>query len=102
MSKQQDELRIVEVPDKEYGKRYKLIGADNKVIGMYLFLHNAEKLFESIESHTNSAVQAALDKVEATNLKGMYIDPHKTAGVLVAEHRIVVQNTIEEVRKDYE
>jgi len=91
MSKQQDELRE-KIRDEFNRFSYSVLGDYD---GM-------PRSVDAIEKIINSEVQAVLDKVEATNLKGMHIAPHKTASVLVAEHRIDVQNIIEEVRKDYE
>jgi len=105
MSKQQDELRRVSIEsmDTALDKLIEwILGHDENELANIDFRKIKREVLITAEAAIDSEVQAALDRVEASNLKGMYIDPHKTAGVLVAEHRIDVQNVIEEVRKDYE
>lgn len=63
--------------------------------------YTVDEIMPLLKSHTNSEVRAVLDRLEAVNTKGMFIDPTKTAGILVADHRIDVQAAIEAERGKY-
>lgn len=62
--------------------------------------HTMPDVTEAVEA-INQLLLEAITKIKSANDEGMFIDPHKSAGVLVAEHRVKVLSAIEAIESEY-